>query len=104
MAFDSKRKSKPKYAHDPAHVKGARSREDGYEAPHTLWIREDLWARLKTVKRERGKSLKYLVNEALYESLMRADVEKGTGTSTPFKESEYYPERKHTGRKFESDD
>ena len=93
---DAKRKLHPRYASADAPEK---ARKDGYEAPHTIWIREDLWAKLKTAKREQGVSLKYLVNEALYELLMRDTVEKQTGVATPFKESDYYPQRKTTGLK-----
>jgi hypothetical protein len=73
-----------------------------YESAHGVWIRDDLWIRLQRMKSETNKSLKEMLNEALFDYLLREELENKTGLSTKYVDTLYDPER-GTLRKDEAD-
>jgi hypothetical protein len=71
----------------------AKRRAAGIEGPHTVWIRTDLWLKLKERKMLTGQKLGHLLNKALYNFLIRDELEKRTGIKTEYEESIYDPSK-----------
>lgn len=71
----------------------SKRRAAGLESPHTVWIRTDLWLKLKEHKMLTGQKLGFLLNKALYNFLVRDELEKRTGIKTEYEESVYDPDR-----------
>jgi hypothetical protein len=63
------------------------------EKPHSVWVRNDIWVNLKFVAKSKRISMKQIINEALYDYLLRSGVEQKTGMTSPYKETTYDPER-----------
>jgi hypothetical protein len=96
---------KPKYMKNESYS----ARREGLERPHTIWIRDDLWVAIKRHKlalKKEGKSekeysIKNILETAVYEYLLRKDVEKRTGMEVPFDESIYDKDSDLTRHQFE---
>lgn len=58
-----------------------KKREDkGIESQHNIWIRNDLWINLKELEhKERPRELGKMVNEALFDFLLRHKMSKEAG-------------------------
>lgn len=75
-----------------------------YSKPHTLWIRDDLWSALKMRAAKEGKRVKgkithkEQVEEALFNYLLRDEIEERTGKPTTFKETKFDPTENMTKR------
>lgn len=72
------------------------------ESNHGLWVRNDVWYNLKSHSLKTGITIKQLVNEALYDFLIREKIELKTGINSPYDDTTYDPER-GTLRKDEAD-
>lgn len=82
----------------------SKPREEGLETPRTVWLRKDVAASLDMFQREYkakfGKRIttKALLNEALFDLLMRKKQELLHGESVPYNQTHYDPESGETKR------
>lgn len=90
-----KKEKKPKY-------KKEQLRKE-LERNHGVWVRNDIWVALKKyAKANAPLSMKQIINEALYDYLIRHNLEAKTGMISPYKETTFDLER-GTLRKDEAD-
>ena len=82
----------------------AKRRAEGLEDQHTVWVRTDVWASIKNFqaeyKEKHGKRITFrdLMNEALFDLVLKKRQELIHGEPIEFKDTYYDPTTKETKR------